>query len=275
MTSSIQSPSVAEHRGRFRDLCASEGIKLFAQRSTYVLLGLTVLIAVGGAWFSSAGVHLVSASALADFDRINGSFKEGTFAFLALAAGAIGAISTMSEFSSGLIRTTFIAVPDRRRIVLAKAAVIASVTSLAGLAAATASFVTAQSVLGPKQLGTSFGNPHVLQAFAASVSLIPVSAITGMFVGALIRNPAATLFTVFVGQSLLADAVPRTSGNELLAAISDTWPRNAWYGLVSRHTVWDNDGPFPPGALQCWAALLAWPLLALLLTLLVVRRRDV
>ncbi|MDH6144038.1 ABC-2 type transport system permease protein [Kitasatospora sp. GP30] len=267
--------SVAEHPVRFRDLFASEWIKLFAQRSTYVMLGLALLISIGGSWLASGGVHLVSASARADYDRVSGSFKEGTFALLAIGAGALGALSMVGEFSSGLIRTTFIAVPDRRRIVLAKAAVLASVTSAAGLVAAVASFVTAQSILEPEQLGISFANPHVLQAFTASVLVIPISALIGMFIGALIRVPVASFFAVFVAQSLLADALPGNSGNHLLAAISDAMPRNAWFGLVSQHTAFDNDGPFPPGALQCWVALLAWPLLALLLTALVVRRRDV
>lgn len=266
--------SVAEHPVRFRDLFASEWIKPFAQRSTYVMLGLALLISIGGSWLASGGVHLVSASARADYDRVSGSFKEGTFALLAIGAGVLGALSMVGEFSSGLIRTTFIAVPDRRRIVLAKAAVLASVTSAAGLVAAVASFVTAQSILEPEQLGISFANPHVLQAFTASVLVIPISALIGMFIGALIRVPVASFFAVFVAR-LLADALPGNSGNHLLAAISDAMPRNAWFGLVSQHTAFDNDGPFPPGALQCWVALLAWPLLALLLTALVVRRRDV
>ncbi|WP_181799183.1 ABC transporter permease [Kitasatospora acidiphila] len=274
-TTPVPVASDAEHRGRFSDLFAFEWIKLFAQRSTYVMLGLALLMSIGGAWLTSGGVHLVNASARAGYDRVSGSFSEGTFAFLTIGAGALGALSMVGEFSSGLIRTTFIAVPDRRRIVLAKAAVLASVTTAAGLVAAVASFVTAQSILGPRQLGISFGNPLVLQAFLASVLLVPVSAIIGMFIGALIRIPVASFFTVFVAQSLLADAIPSNSGNHLLAAISDAMPRNAWFGLVSQHTAFDNDGPFPPGALQCWVALLAWPLLALLLTLLVVRRRDV
>ncbi|MFE5039219.1 ABC transporter permease [Streptomyces sp. NPDC056683] len=275
MTSPTSPASVVGRRAQFRDLFASEWIKLFAQRSTYVLLALAVVIGVCGSWLSSGGVHLISASARAGYDQVSGSFSEGTFAFLTVGAGAMGAITMVSEYSSGLVRTTFIAVPDRRRIVVAKAAVITAVTAAAGLVAAAASFITAQSVLGPKHLGVSFGDPHVLQAFLASVALVPVSAVIGMCIGALIRIPVATFFVVFLAQSLLADAIPNNSSSKLLSTVSNAMPRNAWYGLVSQHTSYDNSGPFPPGALQCWVALLVWPLLAVLLTMVVVRRRDV
>jgi branched-subunit amino acid permease len=62
-------------------------------------------------------------------------------------AGTIGAMTVAGEHASGLIRTTFLAVPNRQHVVLAKAVVVASVTSAVGLVTATASFVTAQTIL--------------------------------------------------------------------------------------------------------------------------------
>ena len=46
-----------------------------------------------------------------------------------LGAGALGAQSIVGEHASGLIRTTLVAVPDRGRVVLAKAAVVAAAFS--------------------------------------------------------------------------------------------------------------------------------------------------
>lgn len=51
---------------------------------------------------------------------------------LALAAGAIGAVSVTGEYGSGLIRTTFTAVPARRSVMAAKAIVLTAVMTVFG-----------------------------------------------------------------------------------------------------------------------------------------------
>lgn len=45
---------------------------------------------------------------------------------LMLVAGSVGALTIVSEYSSGLIRTTTVAVPARGAVVLAKAVVTAA-----------------------------------------------------------------------------------------------------------------------------------------------------
>ncbi|WP_153538492.1 ABC transporter permease [Streptomyces sp. RB17] len=254
-------------------MLAAERIKLFSQRSTYVLLALTPVITVCGEWFTCSGVHLVGASAHTAYDPLRGSFNSGTWGFLMVGAGILGTLAMSSEYSSGLIRTTFLAVPNRRRVVLAKAVVVASVTSVVGLITAIASFITAQTILSGDRLGIPIGQPGVLQGFVASTAILPVCAVIGMAVGTLIRTSAAALFTTVLAPVLLG-AVP-TGGNQLTAALSNSAPQNAWNTLTSLGTEWDSVGPFPPTALQSWTALAFWPLLTLLAALIVVRRREV
>ena len=272
-TSPTKPASIAAHRGRFRDLLAAERIKLFSQRSTYVLLALAPVITVCGEWFTCSGVHLVGAATRTAFDPLRGSFNSGTWGFLMVGAGAIGTLSIGSEYSSGLIRTTFLAVPDRRRVLLAKAAVVAGVTSAVGLVSATVSFVTAQAILSGEQLGLSIGRPGALRGFVACTVVLPVCAVVGLAIGALVRTPVVALFTAVLTPALLGD-LP-SGGDRLTAALSSAAPQNAWSALTSLGTEWDSVGPFPPTLLQSWTALALWPLLTLLVALTVVRRRDV
>ncbi|MFC9635816.1 ABC transporter permease subunit [Streptomyces mirabilis] len=263
----------AELRGRFRNLLAAERIKLFSQRSTYVLLALAPVITICGEWFTCSGVHLVAASAHAAYDPLRGSFNSGTWGFLMVGASMLGVLAMSSEYSSGLIRTTFLAVPNRRRVVLAKAVVVASVTSAVGLVTAITSFITAQTILSGDQLGVSISQPAVLQGFMASTAVLPVCAVLGMAIGTLIRTSVAALFTAVLAPVLLGAIPP--NGNQFAATLNNSAPQNAWNNLTSLGTEWDHVGSFPFTALQSWAALAFWPLLVLLAAVIVVRRRDV
>ncbi|GHE00972.1 hypothetical protein [Streptomyces alanosinicus] len=262
-----------ELHGRFGDLLAAERIKLLSQRSTHILLVLAPVITVCGEWFTCSGVHLAGASAHAAYDPLRGSFNSGTWGFLMVGASILGVLAMSSEYSSGLIRTTFLAVPNRRCVVLAKAVVVTGVTSVVGLVTAIASFVTAQAILSGEHLGISVSRPAVLQGFVASAVILPVCAVVGMAVGTLIRTSVAALFTALLAPVLLG-AVPSGS-DQLTAALSNSAPQNAWSALTSLGTEWDDVGSFPPTALQSWTALAFWPLLTLLAALIAVRHRDV
>ena len=63
--------------------------------------------------------------------------------------GAIGALAVIGEYSSGMIRTTFAAVPDRRSVMAAKAVVVTAVTTVFGAVVAVASFGLTQAILRP------------------------------------------------------------------------------------------------------------------------------
>lgn len=138
-------------------------------------------------------------------------------------ASILGALAMSSEYSSRLIRTTFLAVPDRRRVVLAKAVVLVVVTSLLGMVTAIASFVTAQAILSGEQLGISISRPAV-----ASTAILPVCAVIGIAVGTLIRTPVATLFTAVLFPVLLGKAP--SSSNQLTAALSNSAPQSGENG---------------------------------------------
>ncbi|WP_328923559.1 hypothetical protein OG429_02265 [Streptomyces sp. NBC_00190] len=66
---------------------------------------------------------------------------------LVLVAGSMAALAVVSEYSSGLIRTTTTAVPARSAVVLANAVVTAVLWTAVGTAASIGSFLVPQAIL--------------------------------------------------------------------------------------------------------------------------------
>jgi hypothetical protein len=65
-----------------------------------------------------------------------------------IAAGVLGVLLITSEYASGLIRTSFAAVPRRLPVLWGKAALLAAATVAVSLPAAVAAFLAGQSILG-------------------------------------------------------------------------------------------------------------------------------
>jgi ABC-type transport system involved in multi-copper enzyme maturation permease subunit len=110
-----------------------------------------------------------------------------------LTLGILGALTLTGEFGSGSIRATFAAVPQRGRVLAAKAAVLAAVTLVAGEALAFASAVTfglaAPAGVPHPPLGTLDGLRAVLLtgAYPCLIALIALG------LAALIRHTAGAI----------------------------------------------------------------------------------
>lgn len=192
---------------------------------------------------------------------------------LMLVAGSMGAITVVSEYSSGLIRTTTVAVPARGSVVLAKAVVTAGVWTAVGTAISTGSFLVSQAILNGRHAGVSITHPGVFRALVASALLAPVCALVGLGLAVLIRHSAATMVTsVF---TLLMLPTLFSQSERWSADVSHVMPVTAWKRLVQN---WPPD----PGSLGytatvggSWIVYAVWPLVAVVLAVVVVRRRDV
>ncbi|WP_347879700.1 hypothetical protein [Streptomyces sp. Tu 2975] len=121
MTTAL-APHRAEPGPRFLDLAAAEWLKLWSLRSTgwSLLVAASAVLAfnLGKAWdnvrywpdepgyaekFVADGIPLMHA------------FTTDACTVMMLAAGAFGALTVTGEYSTGLIRTTFAAVPPAGR----------------------------------------------------------------------------------------------------------------------------------------------------------------
>ncbi|MFJ3307517.1 ABC transporter permease [Streptomyces sp. NPDC086549] len=263
--------AVAGPPARFRELLASEWIKMRSLRSAPWTIALTVLFVMGSAAVATLADH-AAGSGPVGFLPFDAYPQAGSWTLM-LVAGSAGALTVVSEYSSGSIRTTTVAVPARGSVVLAKAAVVAALWTAVGAVVSTGSFLVSQAILNGRHAGVPITHPGVFRALVASALSAPVCALVGLGLGVLLRHAAATMVTsVFV---LLMLPTMFSESDRWSADIKHAMVAAAWRRLVQ------NWGP-DPGSLGytatvsgSWIVYALWPLITVALAVLVVRRRDV
>ncbi|MFG2497206.1 ABC transporter permease [Streptomyces sp. NPDC048441] len=276
-TTTSTPPVVTEPRARFRDLIAAEWIKLWSLRSTawvFVLSTLSVLAFNGGTAYDTYRYWSErNGSDRADFIRdgipLQEAFTSNGALVYMLTVGALGALPVVGEYSTGLIRTTFTAVPDRRAVLAAKATVIAAVTTVFGAAVSAASFALTQAILSGRGAGIGISHPGALRAVVASALLAPVCALAGMALGTLIRHSATTMAALFVSLILLPAVV--TDGRRWSAILSHALPLKAWARLAQPSGAPTH---YPWTATGAWTVYGVWALATAVIAVTAARRRD-
>ncbi|MER6734525.1 ABC transporter permease [Streptomyces puniciscabiei] len=263
---------------RFGDLIAAEWIKTRSLRSTWWTIALAGLFVIGSAAVAALADYRNLAAAgppahrPADFLPFD-AFPEPGYLTLMLVAGSVGAITIVSEYSSGLIRTTTVAVPARGQVVLAKATVTAAVWTVVGTAVATGSFLVSQAILDGRHAGVPITHPGVARALVVSALLAPVCALTGLGLGVLIRHSAATMATSAFTLLMLPTVFSQTK--RWSADINHLMVVSAWHRLVQNWAP-DPDAPmFSATVPGSWAVYALWPLTAVAVSVLVIGKRDV
>jgi hypothetical protein len=255
---------VASLAVRARDVLACEWTKLLSVRSTF----WTMLVAVATPIAISALVAAAITSAPKrgpQTDPLLPGLLSLEYAVLSVAV--LGVLAFSTEYSTGLIRTTFAAMPRRRAVLAAKAGVLGLVTVAAGELVAFASFLITQVVLSGHHLGVSLSAPGVPGAVLAEGLLLFVVAMLGLATGAIVRHTAGGI-AVVVGVIILPG---------ILAVLPALWG-----GRIGRFTLVDAahqvTALHPAANLFAPAlslvVLLAWPALALLAAALTITRRD-
>lgn len=268
---------VAEPAARFRDLLAAEWTKLWSLRSTHGSLALIMLAAIGfSANAALADVNnwpSYSADRRALFNPLRDAFPEEAYLFIMLAAGSVGAVMIVGEYATGLIRSTFAAVPHRSAVLTAKVVVLTAVLTVVGAIAAATSFGVSQAILSVRDVGYPLTAPGAVQAIAASALLVPVCALVGLGIGVLVRHTAPTIVTTAVVLLLLPTAFD--DDRHWTAVVHHALPLAAWQHLVDDRPPppWLHV-PYPTTTTGSWLVFLAWSLGAVLVAVLVVPRRD-
>jgi ABC-2 type transport system permease protein len=278
--------SATDTRTRFRDLLAAEWIKLWSLRSTYGVLAVGALICVGITTNSArSNVALISRSTnplqrLA-IDPMGAAFVTEAFQILGIIACSVGAITVFGEYATGLVRTTFTAVPARRQVVAAKVLVVTTVVLVFGALVSAASFGLTQAIYHEHHIGLSISAPGALRAVAASALLAPLCALVGMALGAVIRHAAGTVVAA-IGLLLLLPALFQGETYRWVKEIGNAMLYTAWQALIenpARHNA-DPGRPapvvtkYPVTITEAWIVFTAWAVAAVAVAVVVVHRRD-
>ncbi|AVT35117.1 ABC transporter permease [Plantactinospora sp. BB1] len=277
-TPASRADAATEPPARFRDLLAAEWIKVWSLRSTPWTLLLGTLFVIGTATMEALDDYRDFPTMSPEAQRepmfaLSDAFPLMGYWTLALLAVSAGAITVVGEYGSGLIRTTTIAVPARESVVLAKAAVVTALWTAAGTLAASGAFAVSQAILDRRGAAISITEPVALRALVAAALLPTVCALIGLGLGVLIRHGATTMVTGIFALLMLPQFFSiRTRWS---AEINHAMVLTAWERLTAMWVPPSGDGFHRPGVTESWIVYAAWPLVAIVLALVVVRRRDV
>ncbi|HWW54782.1 MAG TPA: ABC transporter permease [Acidimicrobiales bacterium] len=216
----------------FGGVVRSEWTKLRGVRSTYWTLLAAVVTTVGiSALISSIYVNsTISAADRLTFDPTSFSLN-GVF-FAQLAIGVLAVLIITGEYSTGAIRSTLAAVPQRRTVLAAKATVFTGVTLVVGLVSCFAAFFIGQAILSSNGIQASLGDPGVLRAVAGSAVYLAVLGLFALGIGTLIRHSAGAIAALF-GIILVLPGIVAVLPSSLSNAISRYLPSNAGQAIAN------------------------------------------
>jgi ABC-2 type transport system permease protein len=211
MTTTTASPAVGRRRGDFTNVVRAELAKLSTFRATYWVLLVTFAANVGFAVLIAA----LLAPKLNPDDRAHVDVVQFALAGLhvsQVAFGVLGALIITGEYGSGMIRTTFAAVPRRRTVLAAKGLVFTGTALGAATLSTFAAYLAFLAALPAQTLsGTALTEPGVTRAVLGGGLYLTVYGLLGFGLGVLLRSSAAaiaTLLGVLFVPPLLLDVLP-------------------------------------------------------------------
>lgn len=261
-----------EHRPGIVGVARSEWTKIRSLRSTSWTFLVTAGLTIGlGSLFA-----LGRTSRPRGRDPITASFNAAGFPFNALflaqlAIGVLGVLIITSEYSSGMIRTTFTAVPQRGLVLAVKAVIFGCVTLVVSVITTFVTFFASQAILnrGTVKYGVSLSSPHALRIVIGAALYMTVCALLGVALGALLRSTAAAITALagllfilpimmnFLPVSWHRDAIaqwlPSNAGMQIIEKVTQPLQFSPWVGL---------------------AVFAGWVVLAFAAGLVLLRRRD-
>jgi ABC-2 type transport system permease protein len=291
---SRQASTSARHvRLTFSGVLNSEWIKLRTLRSTFwcyvIVVALTVLLGL-----------LIAGTIQAPDAELSHDAQQSTWMsaatlginFSQLVIGVLGALLITGEYGTGMIRSTFAAVPRRLPAMFAKAIVFGVVTFVVALVGLVAAALVTAPLLAGKGVTADFGDPDVWLTLLGGAAYLTFIGLIAFAIGLLIRSSAGgiaaalglvlvvpVIFNLLVAiaqaqwAANVATFLPSNAGGKLYAYPADvvaTTTAGSRPGLAAPTTISDVD-------LSNWQGLLvlvAWFAVIFVVGLVVLKRRD-
>ncbi len=196
---------------RFRDIVRSELVKFRSTRPGPVI--------VAGSLVAGAGTAVLFANATAqrypDFDPDERRSFDPTLmtlrgrTLLEVSLGVLGALSVTSEYGAGTITPSLTAVPDRGRLLAAKALTTAGISLGTGLAASTGGFLAGQALLDRRGVPhDTLRSPGSARAVLGGGLHATAAALLGLGIGVHTRSTAGAVSTIFGAEWLVPGIGP-------------------------------------------------------------------
>ena len=222
----------------------AEWIKLWTVRSTWwtmaalVVLGagLTTLICWGNAdWLAGD-----------DADESPGSFITWGMMIAQVCAVIVGTLAVTSEYGTGMVRTSFAAVPHRGAVFAAKAIVVSGVLFVVGTLTALLGYLGGNFFLDREGIGLALEGGVARSMYGSGLYLATLGLLS-LAVGFLVRHTAAAISIVLATVFVVGTMVMLIPG-ELGEWITKLMPGNVASALVAPVA-------FNPDLLGAWTGL--------------------
>ena len=257
----------------FRSLLASEWTKIRSVRSTMWALVLLFVLTLG---FTTLITGLTAAQWSDQSTSDRQSVIDDTVSFI-LGAGfqlsqlticVLGVLVIASEYTTGMIRASLLAVPKRIPMLAAKSTVFGMLVFVVGLLVAFPSFFLGAAILH-SHAPVSLGDPGVFRAVVGAALYLTVLGLFALAIGALLRQTAAGI-TGVVGFVLvlapLAQLLPGSLGKHVHAYL----PSEAGQLIARAHQ--NKDDLLSPW--QGFGVFCLWTAVLLLAAAYFLKRRD-
>ncbi|MFE0512180.1 ABC transporter permease [Streptomyces sp. NPDC058964] len=225
----------------------SEWTKIRSVASTVWTLSLAVVVTV------ALGM-LISALSRSQFDNMPArerlSFDPTFISFAGMTLGQLamivfGVLVVSNEYSTGMIRTSLAAVPQRGTFLFSKIMVATGLALVVGMVTSFAAFSLGQAMLGSHR--TEIGDPGVLRAVIGGGLYMTLIAMFSMGVATMLRSPMLSLGILmpffFLISNILGNVdatkkvgqfLPDQAGSRIMQVIprlDDDTPYGPWGGL--------------------------------------------
>lgn len=270
----------------FLRVLKSEWIKVTTVPSTMILLSITLVVMVGlsalFAWsmatsaasaesFTSSDPEIAAQLAATNYGELALTAPSAGMIFGQLLIASLAVVLIASEWGTGMIRSTMVAVPTRIPALLAKNLIIAVIAFAVGAGAAFISYFVAQPLLAPEGIDFAITTDGVLLSIINTGAVLALMAIIAMSIGTLLRNTAGGVVTAIGLLMVLPIIVQIFSGlADWIPDAARFLPSSAGEQMVALTIAED--------ALNQWQGALVlggWALVLLVISLVVTKKRDV
>jgi ABC-2 type transport system permease protein len=275
------------HRLSFGGVMHSEAIKLLSLRSTLAgfIVSVSAMILLGTTVASGAEYA-------ADFKFHDKFIVESTavsavtvgVSFVQIVVAGLSVLAVTSEFSTGSIRSTLVAVPSRTILLAAKAVVMVAFAVALGIAGAISTAMVTGAILSAKGYAIDYANPAVWMPILNSVVYLGLIALINLAIGALFRSSVAALAVMFALIQivpLLVGVVANAFNSVWLWNVDSFFPTNgaggAFYAYLGgpRPAQFDGLGHLQMTPLEGLAVLVGWVLATSIPAVIAFKRRDI
>jgi ABC-2 type transport system permease protein len=267
--------ATAGPRAGFARLMLAEWTKIRSVRSTVWSLAIFVVVTVGlTALFCWLTVHAIETgraprrSATLQGDPVSFILQVG-LGFGQLAICVLGALTMTTEYSTGVIRASLLAVPKRLPVLAAKSVVFAGLIFVVAEIVCFVSFFIGKAVIHPV-IDVSLSQPGVTRAVIGAGLYLTVLGLFALAIGSLIRHSAGAIAAV-IGMVLVV-------GPLLGLLDSYDWGKHVhdWFPTVAGSYI-TRIQQQPDQVLSPWqgfAVFCGWTVLLLAAGSYLLKRRD-